>query len=128
MNYLTFSTKVDAYEQKKRWVQEGFLKANIVKMKNGLYAVIAEPTDAMLQQPDYFSFAEEFGKEIGREVDVPKKIESGDNEQSDISQSVKPTEPQQIQPTTPAPVEKKWYPPNFAGISNNNKEGETNNV
>jgi len=115
LNYLTFSTKKDAQEQKARWINEGFTKTNIVRMKNGLYAVIADPSDAMLGQPDYFSFAEEFGKEIGREVDVPARIETGSlvtvKEDDGLS---KPTE----QPESPPVVveEKKWYPPNFAGM------------
>ena len=113
MNYLTFSTKKDAQEQKARWINEGFTKTNIVRMKNGLYAVIADPSDAMLNQPDYFSFAEEFGKEIGREVDVPARIETNNPVVvEEVSQQV------QKQPESPPVVveEKKWYPPNFAGM------------
>lgn len=104
MNYLTFSTKADAKEQKDRWVNEGFTRANIVRMKNGLYAVIADPSPSMLAQPDYFSFAEEFGREIGREVDVPARIGTPQPEQQTIQMQQQPQE-------------KKWYMPNFAGIT-----------
>jgi hypothetical protein len=119
MQYLTFSTKKDAQEQKERFINEGFTKANIVRMKNGLYAVIADPSGEMLKQPDYFSFAEEFGKEIGREVDVPQKI------------AVQPPVIEvQSQVPTPPPVveEKKWYPPNFAGIGNDFNNNSDNNI
>jgi hypothetical protein len=91
-------------------VNEGFTKANIIKMKNGLYAVVADPSPNMLAQSDYFSFAEAFGEEIGREVDVPAKTQS----QEQVAEIQKPKD-------------EKWYMPNFAGISKsteNNEEGE----